>query len=67
MRRWIVRALAALALATTAEADFAGTITYTYDALGRLTSASYGDGTIVCYYYDSVGNRTQYKVGTTVC
>jgi YD repeat-containing protein len=37
-----------------------GTTNYTYDALGRVTSAYYPDGTCLAYAYDSAGNRTQY-------
>jgi chitodextrinase len=38
----------------------AGTTTYTYDALGRLITATYNDtGAIVTYAYDAAGNRTQ--------
>lgn len=33
------------------------TITYTYDALGRLTNADYSNGDSFAYGYDSVGNR----------
>jgi RHS repeat-associated protein len=40
------------------------TITYTYDALNRLTAADYSDGRYYHYTYDAVGNRltqeTQY-------
>lgn len=35
-----------------------GSVTYTYDALGRVTTASYDTGVIVIYTYDSNGNRT---------
>jgi YD repeat-containing protein len=46
----------------------AGTVGYTYDEQGRLTSAAYSDGTLVCYAYDLVGNRISYSVSTaTVC
>ena len=38
-------------------ADAPRTITYTYDPLGRLTSANYGDGNYFVYTYDAVGNR----------
>jgi hypothetical protein len=34
-----------------------GSVVYTYDALGRLKSASYDTGVIVIYTYDSNGNR----------
>jgi YD repeat-containing protein len=36
-----------------------GSVTYSYDALGRVTSASYDTGVIVYYTYDANGNRTQ--------
>jgi YD repeat-containing protein len=31
---------------------------YTYDAVGRVTSALYDNGTCVAYLYDANGNRT---------
>lgn len=34
-----------------------GSVTYTYDALGRVTSAVYDTGVIVFYTYDANGNR----------
>ncbi len=38
----------------------AGTdVTYTYNTLGRLMSATYSDGTTITYTYDAAGNRTQ--------
>jgi YD repeat-containing protein len=36
-----------------------GAVTYTYDALGRVITASYDTGVIVIYTYDANGNRTQ--------
>jgi YD repeat-containing protein len=36
-----------------------GSVAYTYDALGRVTTASYDTGVIVIYTYDANGNRTQ--------
>jgi YD repeat-containing protein len=36
-----------------------GSVTYTYDALGRVLTASYDTGVIVIYTYDANGNRTQ--------
>jgi YD repeat-containing protein len=36
-----------------------GSITYTYDALGRITMVIYDTGAIVNYTYDANGNRTQ--------
>ena len=45
----------ACVFAAPAPADQIG---YTYDALGRLKTVGYEDGTIVRYDYDSAGNRT---------
>ncbi|MFO1015797.1 MAG: RHS repeat domain-containing protein [Caulobacteraceae bacterium] len=41
----------------------AGTVSYTYDELGRVKTVSYADGTVVSYTYDAAGNRTAYTVG----
>ena len=45
----------ACVFAAPAPADQIG---YTYDALGRLKTVGYEDGTVVRYDYDSAGNRT---------
>ena len=42
----------------TAMTDSTGATSYGYDALGRLTGASYPNGDSVAYAYDAVGNRT---------
>jgi YD repeat-containing protein len=34
-----------------------GSVVYTYDALGRITTASYDTGVIIIYTYDATGNR----------
>lgn len=52
------------ALAGSAAAD--AMVTYQYDALGRLTSISYPNGTTVTYTYDAAGNRTQRTASTQV-
>jgi YD repeat-containing protein len=44
-------------------ADAQNALTYTYDALGRLTSAVYPSGACTTYLYDAAGNRTQYTAG----
>jgi YD repeat-containing protein len=56
-----VRLLACLIALTGSTATFAanGSVTYTYDALGRVTTTSYDTGVIVIYTYDANGNRTQ--------
>jgi YD repeat-containing protein len=35
-----------------------GSATYTYDALGRVSTVSYDSNVIVIYTYDANGNRT---------
>jgi YD repeat-containing protein len=39
-------------------------VTYTYDALGRLTQITFLNGTTVVYQYDAMGNRQSV---TTTC
>lgn len=34
-----------------------GSVVYTYDALGRISTASYDTGVIIIYTYDANGNR----------
>lgn len=38
----------------------AASVTYTYDALGRLATATYSTGAVITYVYDAAGNRTSY-------
>ncbi|MCP5433501.1 MAG: RHS repeat protein [Alphaproteobacteria bacterium] len=62
---------AALALGFGAFAAFLGlanaqSVSYTYESLGRLTSATYSDGRVIEYSYDPAGNRTEVvKTGVT--
>jgi hypothetical protein len=35
-----------------------GSVVYTYDALGRVSTASYDTGVCIIYTYDAAGNRT---------
>jgi YD repeat-containing protein len=63
-RTVLVACLCAAALA--ALPAHAGSVSYSYDALGRLASAVYADGTsttTITYSYDAAGNRT--SVATT--
>lgn len=46
-------------LAASIVPSFAGTVSYTYDALGRLNTADYGNNVVIQYSYDAAGNRTQ--------
>ena len=43
----------------TVSAAGAATITYTYDALGRIVSETYDTGISITYSYDAAGNRAQ--------
>ena len=49
-----------------------GSVAYTYDALGRVTTASYDTGVCITYAYDPNGNRTSQTIlvagtgGTTI-
>jgi hypothetical protein len=55
-RCWKTAVLALLAMlaSNTAEA----TVVYTYDQLGRITTALYDNGLCIMYTYDANGNRT---------
>ena len=55
-----------VALLTLRSADAAnGSVAYTYDALGRLITASYDTGVCVAYSYDPNGNRLSERVLVT--
>ena len=56
-------------LAFAAARSHASGITYTYDALGRVITATYDNGTQISYNYDAAGNRTAQGVtcGTGGC
>jgi len=47
-----------LAIAAIGAAAATVSATYTYDPVGRLTTALYDNGTCVAYGYDAAGNRT---------
>ena len=57
----VLAVLAALLTSTLQSSAFAanGSVSYAYDALGRILTASYDTGVIVIYSYDANGNRTQ--------
>lgn len=51
-------ALSILTCGTTESAVAAnGSVAFTYDALGRVTAASYDTGVCIIYTYDANGNR----------
>jgi YD repeat-containing protein len=60
-RAWLAL-VAAVAMEGSARPAAADTVTYTYDVQGRVATASYSDGTLICYQYDAAGNRTAYSV-----
>lgn len=43
----------------------AATLTYSYDAAGRLTQVDFGDGTAIRYTYDAAGNIVSQEVLST--
>jgi YD repeat-containing protein len=42
-----------------------GSVAYTYDALGRVTTASYDTGVCIIYAYDPNGNRLSETINVT--
>lgn len=50
--------VAGLVMSVCASSACAGSVSYTYDPLGRLTQVSYSNGTVVAYSYDAAGNRS---------
>jgi YD repeat-containing protein len=69
-RSTMIRWLAALPLVLVAPAGTHtgaaqaanGSVVYTYDPLGRVTTASYDTGVCVIYSYDANGNRLSQTV-----
>jgi uncharacterized protein RhaS with RHS repeats len=59
-------ALLACAIATPTLSHAAnGSVAYTYDALGRVTTASYDTGVCIVYKYDANGNRISETINVT--
>ncbi|TVQ95164.1 MAG: hypothetical protein EA400_00215, partial [Chromatiaceae bacterium] len=63
-QRLLATVLACLLLAPAARG--AGTVSYSYDALHRLTAVSYPDGSQIQYRYDPAGNMTQKRLAVVV-
>lgn len=57
----LVATIAALLCANAATAQN-GSVAYTYDALGRIATASYDTGVCIAYTYDANGNRLSEKI-----
>ncbi|MEO6842567.1 MAG: hypothetical protein ABI192_17610 [Bradyrhizobium sp.] len=60
----VVCAVTAFGALTVADAAN-GSVAYTYDALGRVTTASYDTGVCILYSYDPNGNRLTQKINVT--
>jgi YD repeat-containing protein len=50
---------ASLTLLSSGAGLAAESVGYTYDALGRLSTVTYGNGEVITYVYDAAGNRRQ--------
>jgi YD repeat-containing protein len=60
-RRFIVQFLASTcgaAILSSRSTALADTVSYTYDALGRVKTVTYSNGASITYVYDAAGNRT---------
>jgi len=69
--RCLLRCQWSLLLAIGVAAVWAGqasaqSVSYSYDAMGRLTGASYNNGSTITYAYDAAGNRTSVVTNTGV-
>lgn len=60
MRQRILYTIFALLMSLQAFAQ--STVSYEYDANNRLTKVTYGNGVVVTYTYDALGNRLTKKV-----
>jgi uncharacterized repeat protein (TIGR02543 family) len=64
MRAFVIdfKTLAALIVLVVSSFALADGVSYTYDSLGRITSATYANGAAFQYAYDANGNRTTLTV-----
>lgn len=53
---------AVLLLAALMAPAWAGSVSYSYDTLGRITQAAYSTGVVIAYVYDAAGNRSSYVI-----
>ena len=58
LRHGMLAGVAIVVLMFASVIAYAGSVTYTYDSLNRLTEAEYEDGRVIQYGYDGAGNRT---------
>ena len=58
LRRGLLLSSLLCCLLGAASAVHAGSVTYAYDTLGRLTSLTYSNGVVITYTYDAAGNRS---------
>jgi YD repeat-containing protein len=65
LQSWLRRSLAlatGAVMTLTTGAALGGSVTYTYDNLGRMKTATYSNGVFITYNYDALGNRTSVVV-----
>jgi YD repeat-containing protein len=53
---------AGILIAALSDVAWAGSVTYSYDTLGRITQAAYSTGVVIAYVYDAAGNRSSYVI-----
>jgi YD repeat-containing protein len=58
-RMLLIQLMAGVSAFALSKDAFAQDVTYTYDALGRISTATYPNGATITYSYDPAGNRTQ--------
>jgi len=64
---WIRRILLCVGLSALAVTQVSAATIYTYDDLGRLSTACYDNGLKITYTYDPAGNRTQVATQGATC
>ena len=58
LRQGMLAGVVVVALMLVSVIVYAGSVTYTYDGLNRLSTVTYEDGRVIQYTYDAAGNRT---------
>lgn len=56
------RCFAGVLMAALISPAWAGSVSYSYDTLGRITQAAYSTGVVIAYVYDAAGNRSSYVI-----
>lgn len=58
----ILSQISLLLIAMASVPAWAGSVSYTYDSLGRVTQITYSTGVVITYTYDASGNRVNYVI-----